>query len=341
MKSFLRFAFVFILLIGGAVGAQPVDHAKFLEWHKEMIDAMIKKPLPKERCFTVTYPRKEWAEEPCALPVNLDELFAVAPMVGNSTADDSPAGNPTAEVKSGRISKSIGSFDCVHLKVESTSEDYSLQLNSQEFATPLCKGAVNPDKCQGWQQFVYHPDQYGGFIQYWLLSYGHDCPPKETCPSNCPKGWQPWGSDCYSFSKTRINGQHESISELAHLSVGGTVTGGTDILTVGTARCGKLHVYSQDNILELGADWRGVEFGVFGNGGGAEATLHAGTTIVVRTSVDNKTTDPPDCRTPDRPFTGETNNLKLVPPCSTYGGQAPAIVFRLSNESDASTACAH
>ena len=55
--------------------------------------------------------------------------------------------------------------------------------------------------------------------------------------------------------------------------------------------------------------WNTAEFNVFGAGnpGMANLTPNPGTTIVVRTNVDNGTTNPPQCS--QAGFTNEQNNL--------------------------------
>src|SRR6185503_12638887 len=112
MRSFLRFAFVFIVLTGGAIAAQPVDHDKFLEWHKKM----ILKPLKKKGCFKAIYPRERWRKEVCATPPNrsyltVSRVQTAGHFVGN-------ANNYSAQVNSGLISSAIGSFENVQMTSE-------------------------------------------------------------------------------------------------------------------------------------------------------------------------------------------------------------------------------
>ena len=312
MKASVRFALVAILLTGCAT--RPVDRHAFLEWHR----AMIRVPLPKKGCFTGTYPKKEWVEVRCAAPID-----PRAWMTGNTMVL-----NPTAEVTSGLISTSIGSFEHAHLPGENTTTSYSLQLNSQQFDSPAaCAGAEEPARCKGWQQFVYHPNN-SGFIQYWLVNYG----------SRCPDGWTRWIPHCYRFSTNMIPPGHEPLSDLIHLSLGGTaISGGEDILTLGTLRRRTLHAVNDDNILGLADGWRAAEFGVFGDGNGSQLKFNPGTTIDVKTSVDNGTTNAPNCVL--KRETGEKHNLLLVEPCCSYGGEKPSIMFRLSNALDVTPAC--
>lgn len=335
MKSFLRFAFVFILLTGGAIAEPAVAPDKFLEWHKEMIGVR----LPKKGCFKAVYPKKVWIKAKCASSQHwLYRAAAGRGFVGKGN-------NYSAEVTSEKnIFTSIGSF--VNGNVTSGSANlqpanYSLQLNSQEFDTPACAGTKNPDGCKGVQQFVYVPTIAGGSIQYFLLNYRtvdwNVCPEPNAPGRNT--NWRPSGLwDCTRFSKFSIAGPEEPIADLTQLSLGGTAQSGKwDILTVriGTS---ELRAMNEDNILNLADGWRMAEFGVFGNGNGSQATFNPGTTLIVRTSVINGTTDAPKCV--NTGVTGESNSLCLVSPCSRYGGETPAIVFTMSNVPNAAALCA-
>jgi len=129
------------------------------------------------------------------------------------------------------------------------------------------------------------------------------------------------------------------ISDLSHLSIGGkAVSGGLDTLTVGIALRGELHATSEDSILSLASSWQMAEFGVFGDGNGTPVNFNPGTTITVRTSVLNGTTNAPECV--HTGVTGEKNNLELVGNCCAYGGEVPGIVFRMSNVPGATSPCA-
>ncbi|HEY6137760.1 MAG TPA: hypothetical protein VI670_08350 [Thermoanaerobaculia bacterium] len=309
MKSFLRFAFVLILLTRGAV-AQTPDRDEFLKFHKKMIHI----PLPKKGCFKATYPKQEWVEDVCV--TTRPELFVVGP-------DAKAPGYRLAEVTSGRIFESIGSFDRVDLSsgsADMSSTTYSLQLNTQQFDTPACLGAKNPSKCKGWQQFVYMP-HWRGTIQYWLLDY----------ESPCPTGWRPFRSHCSRFSTLSIAHGDEPLRDLRHFSLGGKVEcGGMDVLTLGTASRNEVKAMSEDSILNLACAWQGAEFGVFGEANGSTVEFNPGTTLAARVTVHNGTTSPPVCKAQDS-LTGEKNDLEPVGPCCSYGGKDPAIVFRLSN----------
>ncbi|MBV8495541.1 MAG: hypothetical protein JO361_02030 [Gammaproteobacteria bacterium] len=83
------------------------------------------------------------------------------------------------------------------------------------------------------------------------------------------------------------------------------------------------------DFLGIGTQWNTAEFNVFGASGGSEADLNLGAVLVVRTSVENETTNAPTCQPTG--FTAESNNLNLVPPCCTFSGTPPGIYFWESN----------
>lgn len=94
---------------------------------------------------------------------------------------------------------------------------------------------------------------------------------------------------------------------------------------------------------DLGSAWTDAEFNIFGDGKGAALDLNSGTTIVIRTSVDNGTSDAPSWS--EGSTTEESNNLTLIPPpCPIVGysaaNQLPAIEFTESNSASATSKCA-
>ena len=68
-----------------------------------------------------------------------------------------------------------------------------------------------------------------------------------------------------------------------------------------------------------------------------EANLSSGSTIVVKVSVDNGTTNAPTYV--KESFTGETDNLTLVPPPCLYGGASPAMEFMETNAASPVATC--
>jgi hypothetical protein len=115
-----------------------------------------------------------------------------------------------------------------------------------------------------------------------------------------------------------------TIANPALLSLTGEVTNSMDTVIMSTGS--DLYTATgQDSVLNLAQGWNVAEFNIFGDCCFSEANFNGGATVVVKTSVSNGTTDQPSCAAEG--FTGETNNLILVSPCSASEGASPAIVF--------------
>src|SRR5208282_2671859 len=167
------------------------------------------------------------------------------------------------------------------------------------------------------------------WMQYWLINYN------KTCPS----GWNTYGGDCWTNSANATSVPVQPVSNLFNLTLTGNASsGGTDnvVLSTGT------DTYSasgEDSMLNLSKSWDTAEYNIVGDCCSTEATIGALSTIGVKTSVDNGTTNAPACV--QEGFTGETNSLTFVPPqgassppvCCPYGGSSPAIEFGESNNS--------
>ena len=111
-------------------------------------------PLPRNGCFTATYPATNWQEARCIKPPKAPFLQAHRvrpPIVGAISGDNSAQ-------TIGTISAAVGSFDEVggvtSEKDVGANNNYSLQLNTNKFTTGLCAGSANP-MCIGWQQFIF------------------------------------------------------------------------------------------------------------------------------------------------------------------------------------------
>jgi hypothetical protein len=312
--------------------AVQLDRGSREAWRKSMSRA----PSPRKGCFKASYPSTEWQEVRCATatpyPLVLPHLVHSADhgLAGGGGPDTVGEGaNYSAQV-SGLMSSAEGSFPSVSGVTSEVSENesnlFTLQLNSNFFATTVCP-AASPS-CQGWLQFLFGSESYGAAVgmQYWLLNYGQ----------TCPAGWSSSGPSCYANSmSTQVPAL--TIADLAELSLtGNAVSGGLDTVIVSTGS----DLYSasgEDSMLNLAQGWNVAEFNIFGGAGGGEANFNPASTIVVRTSVDDGTMNAPLCVT--EPFPGETNNLTLVPPCCPQGGASPAIEFSESNAAGATSAC--
>ena len=308
--------------------------AELKAWRK----SMAKVPVPKKGCFTATYPKTEWQQVPCVTPPN--RPYPPAPWPTSQVVGNGGSNDFSAQVAS-TISSAEGSFDStggITSETDSaanTANTYSLQLNSNPFASPICSGSPNPN-CLGWQQFVYSNSNAGyTWMQYWLLRYN----------TTCPSGWNTFtfggGSTdiyCWKNSAGGASVPVQPLSNIGNLNVTGTVVnGGQDSvsMTIG----GTTYAASDnDNVLSLAAGWQTAEFNVFGDGGGSQANFNGGSHMIVRTSVNSGTTNAPTSVAVS--FTGETNNFTLVPPSCPYGGAAPAVVFDESTNAGATSMCA-
>jgi len=278
---------------------------------------IIKTPVPKEGCFTASYPVAAWKPVACTVAPKIPFV----PRSGGGhkrgiglTVGD---GNDYSAVVNGLISTTVGTFPLTTgLKTETgdgQANSYSLQINSQFFASPTCSGASDPASCLGWEQFVYFPG-YGVFMQYWLINY----------VNKCPKGWYTYGSDCYTNS-AGVSAPSEPIKKLKTLKLSGNaVANGIDTLTFST----KTKAYSttgKDSVMDLAAYWNASEWNIFGPGGGSEAVFNKGTTLTVNIALTDSLTTAPTCQADDG-TTGETNNLTLGT-CTTSGGDTPSAQF--------------
>jgi hypothetical protein len=349
-------------VLAGAQAASPevtgltpkaISHDRQL-WQK----AIVKLPVPSKGCHEATYPAVEWTTVPCRtgpaknLPIPGTKLGptprtppkASDKLVGGS-ADDFGAEVPSSNTGAliGTIASAQGSFDKVTVTGETNvsangiptrKSEYSLQLNSNLFPSPLCKGAPNT-ACQGWQQFIFandpgSPPSYTQ-TQYYLLNYN------VNSNGSCPTGWTPWGIHCYIYSPTS-NIPTQNIESLINISL--TVraeANGTDTM-IFTDPDGSVYASNADSILTLAPNWTAAEFNVFGDLSQHQAVFDPGSSLVVRTQVDLANTTPTPVPVLLR-LTGESNSLTLVRPACTIGSPFFAITFEESNVPGASYTC--
>jgi hypothetical protein len=311
------------LLLSFAASAQPTEPgpARVSPPTKESLEAwratMSRIPKPKEGCFKATFPKTEWQEVPCVTPPERPYPPARGPR--SETVGD---GDDWSAQVSGNIFSAVGSFFSV-IGVTSESDPsgqsgFALQLNTNTFSTSSCSGAADPAACQGWQQFIYS-NAGVVFMQYWLLGYG-----------TCPKGWNTFGSDCWKNIPRGTAVPVQNITDLAQLSLTGTaVSGGSDTATLSAGNELFTTPSNPDSVLNLAQGWHAAEFNVFGDCCGTEAVFNVGTTIVVKTSVDDGISNLATCL--HQGFTGETNDLILRDGCTQIGGRPPEILFTESN----------
>ena len=269
-------------------------------------------PKPASGCFTAEYPNKTWAQVACVAAPDIPFI----PRGGHKgyTVGD---GNDYAAVVTSLITSTTGTFPKVKgLKTETdegTPNSYSLQINSQFFASPTCSGASNPSACLGWEQFVYSSDSQAGFMQYWLIYYGN----------KCPAGWMSYSTDCYKNSAA-VSVPKEVITELPDLKLEGEAGASTDVLTM-TTDTKAYSTSGPDSVVDLAAYWMQSEFNIIGDGGGSSATFNTGTSLTVNIALQTSSTAAPVCQSDDG-TTGETNNLNLGK-CKVKGGTTPTVKF--------------
>ncbi len=328
-------------LLSSCVAVQPSPEERDA-WR----DSMAQTALPKQGCFQASYPSKEWREVPCVATPRYPQPPRHGPrplIVGNG--DD-----VSAQVPTGFISTGIGSFDSV---TGVTSESgpigntgpaianaYTLQLNTDTFASTVCAASPNPG-CTGWQQFVF--ENYGSgaraYIQYWLIRYN------TTCPGGV--GWNQFSftgdPDIYCWKNNSLGAvavPAQPVTNLGQLSLTGTVSAGGDSIAVSTGAT--MYSVTGDNAVDAAAGWTIAEFNVFGDGGnsagGGMASFNSGSTIVPRTRVIYGGTAAPTCVALG--FTGETNNLSFGPTAPAASGPGPALLFTESSAGGAVSNCA-
>jgi hypothetical protein len=307
--------------------------------------ALAKVPLPKKGCFKAVYPKLEWQAVPCVKTPTYPQPPQHGPRPATVGNDDDIA----AQVPSGFISTATGSFDSVTgLTSESgpigntgpaVANAYTLQLNTNFFASTDCAGSPNP-ACLGWQQFVFDNNGSAGgvYIQYWLIKYNKACP--------AGAGWTQFSftssTDIYCWKNDGAGSTPvpaQPITKLGQLSLSGTVssTGDSATLFVGSTA----YNTTGDNAVNAAAGWTTAEFNVFGDGGnsagGGQAGFNSGSAVAVRTRTIYGGKAAPTCVA--QGFTAETNNLSFGPTSPAASQPGPAVEFDESSGGGASSNC--
>ena len=333
------------------VPAQPGSREA---WH----ESMVRTPLPGKGCFKASYPSTDWQEVPCTTPPSYP-LGRTGVGGNNSDTVGNTSGDFAAQVP-GLIVTAEGSFisvtpgiseegntyytppntppnNCSVPTKTNVANTFTLQLNTNIFPISLTSVCIDPVyvKC-GWQQFVF--DNYAAvakngqqlaqaYMQYWLIGYGAACLP----------GWSQSSSGCYRNSPSSAPIPAQTMADLSGITIMATAdSGGTDTLIVQTAG-GDLTALGSDSLLHLAQRWDAAEFNIFGDGCASQANFSSGSTIVVKTSVVDSSLDTPTWV--QESFTGETDNLNLVPTPCVYGKPSPAIEFMETNAANPVATC--
>jgi hypothetical protein len=324
---------------------------------------LIRKPTPRQGCFHLTYPNTEWEEVPCRIAPNVPY-----PMKDRLRMETGGGQTFVAHSAAGAISEAVGQFPgSASLGISETGargdNDFSLQLNANQFTTAACtppRTTAKSDDCQGWQQFIYSNYAHGAYIQYWLIGYFDN---RATCSAAsdvgeggcCPAGWTTFKSTaavqgspgCYrnsamtSPATPQITLTGEALLDMNLL---GRVAANSDSVVMSTFDIAQ-DMYAGSGLgdpLGLTGAWNAAEFNVFGDGNSTEANFSSGTTFNVAIDVGGDAT----CTTPIHGVTAESNNLTAVTSLAgttccawkatpTYGG----IQFTQSNADGAQSIC--
>ena len=312
--------------------------------HKEWGRAMAKTPTRKGGCFKATHPSTTWEETPCGPPPSIPLVPAQAGprastfQVGNGGTADFASTVP------GDISFAEGSFPAVSgvtsengLAPGFSLSGYSLQLNTNYAShTALCNQGPNPSGCQAWQQFAYLPGTV--FIQYWLINYFAAAP---TGTQSCPPGFTfddngyyvgttiAHEYDCFATGSGSAGAPYYTAADLADVALSGSA-GNTDQVVLYHGGQAVAYTAPESSVLGLYQWWQSAEFNVFGPGEGSAAVFNYGSTMAVQTVTDSADSTGTACTAVS--YTGETNNLSLVPnSCCPITGASPGIFFTQSN----------
>jgi hypothetical protein len=333
----------------------PDEAARRKAWSREM----SRHPLPKTGCFNAAYPKIEWIEVPCGAPSpyhNQPRRRGGNPdLVGGKLGDFSA-------VSSGLISSAVGSFSSVNGASSVTGvvggistaqlNVFMFQINTQFFSNPpACNNVAG---CRGWQQFLFSQTQCAPpgpgqqsvvsgstacvQIEYWLLGFGPTCPAAQPLPG---LNWKPDGAGNCWFNGPSTYVPPQTVANLAGLTFTATATAGGQDQVVLSTTSGNISAASQDSVLFLNQFWNTAEFNVFGDCCSSATNFSDPTTLVVRTSITDGTSNAPTCGTSS--FTAEQNNLTLAPIgtplCCPYGGASPAIEFMETRDAGQRAIC--
>jgi hypothetical protein len=282
---------------------------------------------PRAGCFTASFPDAAWSPVPCRTVAALrghkvgsgNDYFAeVAPQIISSAEGWFPSVDGLRSVRSEHAGQGW-----------SGSNSYSLQLNSQFFATSSCGRIAH---CAGWVQFVYQNPvgTYGGDLYIWDWLVSTTSQKLSGCPPHA--GWKYSYGACYQIAPKSVPVPNQSIANLSQMSIVGMAAddGDSIIYGVGTKKYAVRNAQN-DDVADLAEHWQGAEFNVFAPGDGAMATFNPGTTIVVGLEINDRAQTAPTCLGNDG-TTAESNNLSFVAaPASAPALANPSIRFRESD----------
>ncbi|MFM0658768.1 hypothetical protein [Paraburkholderia sediminicola] len=310
----------------------------------------IKTVLPTTRgCHRATYPSLVWRDTPCAQTAGLPPASPRPPenalLVGGAGGDVlATAFSPF------NIVSFEGSFLNVNttgwFNVNTTSglvsgrNEYSLQISTNKFNTPLCADAhplAADGNCQGWEQVLYSTGEGIVWLQSWLLNFGN---PGDSCPG----GWLAVSEfkrvDCAFNGAGIAIPPQTSPASLRQLVLKLSVDPTTDRLWLFNTGAEVVEADNDDK-LGLAANWLNAEFGIYG-----DLTLHlarfdANSSLVLQLNYERS-----DALIATPTFqlaqgtTGETNSLTLVrSPICVRSAPFNSVTFKESNIANDGYAC--
>jgi hypothetical protein len=297
-------------------------------WHAVMRNI----PLPGNGCFHARYPEVAWESVECKEAEPRAQHAPRRPSIGGPAAVGN--GNDwVAGSTQGLIYEAAGKFFISGVNFETSettsassenggaivgTNDYSLQLNTNQAYTPTCQGNGS---CTVWQQFIYATDTQKSFavvyMQYWLFGW----------VGNCPSGWTTSISPSNGSVGCYLNSQETPapvipVTNLGDVSLEGWAYSGSQDCVWLNYEEGISAYCTDDSVLDIGTVWTQAEFNVVGDIDYSEADFNVGSSITVQLGIENGSGSPYPptgpaavvCLLPPFPgqgTTGETNNLNL------------------------------
>jgi hypothetical protein len=217
----------------------------------------------------------------------------------------------------GSFINATGITSIIDSSIAGSTNNYSLQLNTNQFPVPnnstLCN---NSGGCTGWVQFTFsNYTAANGYItiEYWIFGAKSCTPPFSSASNGCVydvrSPFTP-GIPISSLNQVKLKGQTVGGYDTASLTVGGQVYGNVQTPTV---------------IKELPKLWSKASFNILGLHNSSTATLNNGSSLTIKTHINNGSTNPPSCQWADS--SRESNNFYINSECCPYGGTDSSVVF--------------
>jgi hypothetical protein len=311
-----------VALLPAQAGAQTLD---VTAWQKTLKNT----PPAQPGCYQASYPTMQWQQTACTppqnpvpsgrVPVSTDSAGEIASLPVLNGGYQAYAGS------GGAIQSAEGSFidvtgvtNIVDEVFSPYQNVYALQINSNTFIVPggsdVCDSTGS---CSVWVQFVYQ--NYGianGTLgmEYWVFGSRSCASPLTSFASGVC--WYPY--------KQTISGQVISNFNNQIKMSGQTVNGQDAVIMIIGGQA--YSVLTPSVVNEFSQSWESAAFNVYGYGNGSYIDFNDGSTLTVRTKINDGGTVAPSCS-----FGAgggvEGNNLNYLSTCCPYGGGEPSIAF--------------